>query len=671
MKNYPASHLEIIRSAVIAALVTFSLPVNAAEDVDYIALSPEQLFSATVMSVSKTSEKLMDAPAAIYVLTNKDIKRSGATSIPELLRLVPGVQVARLNTGSWAISSRGFNSNLANKLLVLIDGREVYNHLYSGVYWDVQDTMLEDIDRIEVIRGPGAALWGSNAVNGVINIITKKAGDTQGALASGIVGNQEKIAAARYGGKAGNNAYYRAYGKYLYRDEQQALPGNRAIDEWDAYRGGFRADWQNGTGPDHFMLQSDAYHSNLDQYRTISQFTLPFTSLHEETVNAEGAHLLGRMEHALTNGSNLTVQSYVDYTRRDLNVLEEENTDLDLDAQIAFPDWGRNSILTGGKIRYSITELTGSPQASFKDTNPKDMVVSGFIQDKITLQPEKWFLTLGTKLEHNEFSGFELQPNARLQWHPTEKQMVWSSIARAVRTPSRLERDVNLLALVTPPTAIQPLPTGISLVANPNFDSETLTAYEVGYRHQLTSSLLLDVATFYNDYDKLAATVLLPSGVVNNGVDPTYFSFPFAIDNRAKGETYGAETVINWRAIPTLDLSASYSYLGIVLHGSPGSINAEAAESMSPRHQFNIRSLWDVTENTTLDSTLYYVSSLSASRVNDYWRLDVRWGWQVTDGVELALVGQNLLDDAHQEFIGSTNITEIERSIYGKVTWHF
>lgn len=654
-------------------LIVFPHNANAVLGGDYIDLPPEQLFNATVISVSKTSERLMDAPAAIYVLTNKDIIRSGATSIPEVLRLVPGLQVARLNTGSWAVSARGFNSSLANKLLVLIDGREVYNHLYSGVYWDVQDTLLEDIDRIEVIRGPGATLWGSNAVNGVINIITKNSSDTQGTLVSGLAGNQEKIAAARYGGKTGNKGNYRAYGKYLYRDEQQALPGKRAIDEWDAYRGGFRADWKNGKEPGSFMLQGDAYQSNVDQFRTIPQFTAPFNSVNEETVNASGAHLLGQLESELANGSKLTVQSYVDYTLRDLHVLEDENTAFDLDAQIALPEWQRHNILTGGRVRYSINDLKGSPQVTFASANSKDTLFSGFIQDKITLVPKEWFLTLGTKLEHNDYSGFEVQPNARLQWHPNDRQMVWGSVARAVRTPSRLERDVNLLAAVIPPTPTMLMPTAISLVPNPHFDSEELMAYELGYRNQWTPSLLFDVATFYNDYDKLATTAFFPTSVVDNGIDPVHFSIPLAITNMTQGKTYGVETVINWQANDALNFSAAYSYLNITLDGPPSTVAAssEAAEGISPRHQFSIRSLWDVTDDHTLDATLYYVGSLSTSNIKDYWRFDVRWGWQITDGVEWALVGQNLLDDAHQEFAGSTNITEIERSIYGRVTWHF
>lgn len=672
----PTLNLRFCSLPIIAVMSCLHGYESHANDANYLDLSPEQLFDAKVMSATKTDDTWWNTPAAVYVLGNEDIKRSGATSIPEALRLVPGVQVSRFHTSGWAVSVRGFNSDLANKLLVLIDGREVYNHLFSGVYWDAQDTILEDIERIEVIRGPGAALWGANAVNGVINIITKHASETQGGLVSAIVGNKERIASTRYGGEIGEAGHYRVYGKALTREPQQTLAGsNPANQDWDAWRGGFRADWQDTDKRDHFMLQGDGYSSNADHYRTIPSFTSPFLSTNEETVNARGAHILGRWNRTLENDAKLSVQGYMDYTLRDLHLLEDETTALDLDAQLHFPAWGRHEFLTGARLRYNFNELNGSPQTTFSSAHRKDKLFSGFVQDKITLAPEEWFLTLGSKFEHNDYSGFEVQPSGKLQWHPNNNQMVWGSISRAVRTPSRLEQDLDILLTAVPPSAALPVPAGVSLVANPDFDSEELIAYELGYRHQVTPAIQFDLATFYNEYDKLAANAILTPRIVDNGIDPLHFLIPVEISNMTQGETYGAEMTVNWQATDTLDLSASYSYLNVVLDGPPESIalESEVAEGQSPHHQFTMRSMWEMTDTMSLDSALHYVSSLSALSVDNYWRLDLHWNWRLDERLELSLVGQNLLDDAHQEFSVPTNgnATEIERSLYGKLTWRF
>lgn len=657
---------------ILISLISYSAK---AQEKDYLDLSPEQLFNATVMSATKTDETWWNTPAAVYVLNNDDISRSGATSIPEALRMVPGVQVSRFHTSGWAVSVRGFNSDLSNKLLVLIDGREVYNHLFSGVYWDSQDVMLEDVERIEVIRGPGAALWGANAVNGVINIITKTAADTQGGLVSGIVGSKERIASTRYGGALGDSGHYRVYGKALYREPQQNLAGNnRANHDWDAWRGGFRADWQGNHKKDNFTLQGDGYESDTRQHRNAATFTPPYLSLNDETNNARGANLLGRWKHILDNNAKLSMQGYVDYSMRDIHLLQDETTAIDLDTQLEFPVWGRHEFLSGLRFRYSINELDGSPQTNFRNAHARDTLYSGFVQDKITLLPDEWFLTLGSKFEHNDYSGFEFQPNGRLQWHPNNRQMVWGSIARAVRTPSRLEQDFDILLAAGPPSATLPVPVGVLLEANPGFDSEELTAYELGYRHQLTPHIQLDLSTFYNDYDQLATNRILTPRLVNNGIDPLHFIIPIEIANMTSGNTYGVETTVSWQATSALDFSASYSYLEMELNGPPSSvaIDSEVAEGHSPQHQFNTRALWDIRPDMQLDSTLYYVGSLAALDVDDYWRFDLRWNWFIDERLEFTLVGQNLLEDAHQEFfVSNGNTTAIERSFYGKLTWRF
>ncbi len=634
------------------------IPVSPAHatNIDSFALSPEQLFSATVMSVSKTSEKLMDAPAAIYVLTNEDIRRSGATSIAEALRLVPGVQVARTHAGGWAITVRGFaNTGLGNKLLVLMDGREVYDQLFSGVYWDVQDTVLEDIERIEVVRGPGGTLWGANAVNGVINIITKHTKDTQGGLVSALAGNQDRaITTGRYGGRLEENTYYRAYAKYLNRDEERTITDGAARDAHEAYRSGFRSDWNGNDNRDAFTVQGDMVKSNAGQIR-IS----PALATTREQIYATGWNLVGRWTRELPEDSRLSVQSYVDYSFRDQLLLADQRTVYDLDAQYDLPRSGRHQTIVGGKYRLSVSKLAESSFITTSNLSRRDQLFSGFAQDKITLVPDEWFFTLGSKFEHNDYSGFEIQPNARLQWHINEDRMTWASVARAVRVPSQLEHDLTIDLL-----AIPGLPAfDTILLPSTAFDSEELIAYELGYRESLTPSLMLDVVGFYNVYDELRTVVSIATG------PPSLIQY----NNGTTAESYGAEAVLNWRASDTLNFSTAYSLLNIEMHGPANGIDAEVTEEQSPNHQFNLRSQWNIRNDLAFNGTAYYVDSLSDFDIKHYWRLDLGLGWKIHEGLQFDLVGQNLFGNAHQEFAPGafTPTARIEPSAYGKFTWTF
>jgi iron complex outermembrane receptor protein len=642
----------------------------AADAVDPFTLSPEQLFDATVMSVSKTSEDLRDAPAAVYVLTSEDIMRSGATSIPEVLRLVPGLQVARTNASGWAISVRGFNNGLANKLLVLIDGREVYDPLFSGVYWDIQDTPLEDIERIEVIRGPGASLWGANAVNGVINIITKNSSQTQGALVSVTSGNSDHaIVTMRYGGSMFDNAHWRVYGKYLTRAPSETPTGADPNDAWSEWRGGFRMDWDPNNQGDTFTVLGEIYGGNGGDLRSVPLLTPPYAVTENESVSASGANLHGRWSRELGDDSRFTLESYVDLTRRDQFTLKDERSIVDVEGQYELPAWGRQKLIMGGLYRYTVDALTASPIVTFAKGTRADELISGFVQDKITLEADRWIVTLGSKFEHNDYSGFEAQPTARLQWLDGKEQMAWASVSRAVRTPSQLEQDLDIFSGVIPP-GVLPLPVAVELRPSPNFESEELIAYEVGYRRQLLADIQLDVSGFYNDYDKLATLSLLAPELV---LDPLHAILPVATTNMTKAKTYGFEAVVNWRANGQLNFTATYSYLHMNLDGPPSNlaIASEAAEGQSPRNQFNVRSQWDVDDELSFDTTLYYVDALPAFPVSAYWRLDARAAWRLTDNLQLELVGQNILDGSHREFGSPTdvNATMIGRSFYGRLTW--
>lgn len=657
-------------TALLAFICSFE-SAAAQDEVDPFALSPEQLFDATVVSVSRMPEKLGEAPAAAFILTAEDIRRSGATSIPEALRLVPGVQVARGSTSGWAVSVRGFNSGLANKLLVLIDGRAVYDPLFSGVYWDVQDTPLEDIERIEVIRGPGASQWGANAVNGVINIITKKAGDTKGFLLSTIAGNHEQpVVTMRYGGDAGARAHWRIYGKYLNRPSSDALNGMDANDAWEAWRGGFRVDWDENAAGDSFTFQGDLYHSEDGQLRSVPQLTPPYAMIRQDDISASGGNLLGRWNRAIGGDSRLTVQAYYDRTTRNQITLDNSRDTFDLDAQYELPAFGRHKITTGAGYRFTEARLIPSAIVSVARRTLDESLFSAFLQDKIMLAPERWYATLGSKIEHNDFTGFEVQPSARLQWQGEDRQMAWASVSRAVRMPSELENDLHIVSGVIPPGVLR-VPISVDLIPNTHFESEELIAYEIGYRRQWTERVATDFTGFFNDYDKLSTLSLQAPQVVL--VAPIHVVLPIALTNMTSGQTYGFEAVADWRATDRLKFTAAYSVLHMDLDGPPAgvAIASEAAETQSPQQQFNLRSQWDIDEHFAFDTTLYYVSRLPGYDINAYWRLDTRLGWRLGDALQLDLVAQDLLSHSHREFNSLTdvNATRIGRSIYGRLVW--
>jgi len=650
-----------------------ALNARAAESVDNFALSPEQLLDATVTSVSKSPEKVLDAPAAIFVLSNEDIIRSGATSVPEALRLVPGVQVAQINANSWAVSVRGFNSALADKLLVLVDGRTVYDPLFSGVHWDAQDMVLEDIERIEVIRGPGASLWGANAVNGVINIITKDAKDTQGNLASLTAGNQERgTVEERYGGKIGDDGYFRIYGKYRSEHDDKTPTDADAHDGLAEARAGFRADL-GGPSDDSYTLQGDVYNNSSSDFRTTPLLVSPFGLTQVESLREHGANVLGRWTRKLSGDSSFMLQSYVDYESQEQEIVNDRRTTFDAEAQYDLPSWWRNKIILGADYRYSADNLDGSSSfVSFPHAYEGTQLISGFVQDKITLIPKTWFLTLGSKFEHNDYTGYAVEPDARLQWQPDDRQMAWASVSRAVRTPSRLEHDLTISEATIPPSIALPIPVSLILRANPGFGNEDLTAYEIGYRRQVTPALSADITAFYNDYSNLSTNGLLPFGI---GFSPLHLILPFDFTNSTSGETHGIEVTADWRVMKTLKLSASYSLLEIDMHGPPSTaaIASQQADIQSPTHQFNISSRWDLPHDTALDTTLYYVDTLPGFDVHTYWRLDTRYSWRIMNGLQFSLVGQNLLQAEHREFSSPTdaNAAEIPRSVFGNLTWRY
>ncbi len=619
-------------------------------------LNVEDLMNVEVTSVSRHPERLLATASAIQVITQEDIRRSGATSIPEALRLADNLQVAQKNSHDWAISARGFNTELSNKLLVMIDGRTVYTPLYSGVFWDVQDYLLEDIDRIEVISGPGGALWGANAVNGVINIITKSAADMQGLYAEAGGGSQPQgLAGVRYGGEAAPGTQFRVYAKYFDRGDEVLANGNSESDAWRQGRGGFRVDSEL-SAQDRLTVQGDFYggHEGMQT---------------RGAAHTSGDNILGRWSRDLSEQSDLSLQAYLDQTHLSdpvaalvfggvqfapAGILHDDLTTYDVDFQHRFPLGPANRIVWGLGFRHTRDVVGNAPVVAFFPAVLDHELYSVFVQDEVQLRKNLSF-TLGTKLEHNDYTGFESEPDARLSWNLSSDQALWAAISRAVRTPSRIDRDLSEAA---PPYLV-------FLKGGANFHSETVLAYELGYRAQLNSTFTTSVSGFYNEYNDVRSTSYTPITL-----------FPFYFANNVEGHTYGLEFTGNYQVSEDWSLHAGYTLLEEHLNVKPGQhdLNNAHNEVADPQHQFSLRSSLNLPGRAELDASMRWVDTLhyTAGTTPSYFELDVRLARHWGERLELSIAGRNLLHNHHPEYgvQGPTRV-EIQRSVYGKVAWRY
>jgi iron complex outermembrane receptor protein len=638
---------------------------------DLTELTLQELMDIEVISVAKTPQSLQDATAAVFVISREDIRRSGVSSIPEALRLAPGVQVARISSNAWAVSARGFNGRFANKLLVLMDGRTLYNHIFSGVFWDIQDTLLEDVDRIEVIRGPGAALWGANAVNGVINIITREAGATQGTLLTAGGGTEERaFVGVRQGGRLGEGTFLRLYGKAFERDGGREASGREGADDWRMQRAGFRLDRQ-ADAADAFTVQGDIYRGRIGETFDVPTLSPPFSRQFDEDTDVSGGNLLSRWRRTFSETSDLALQVYFDRALNHDAITGQARNTWDLDFQHRFAPGKRHSLLWGLGYRYYRDDTRPGLTLAFDPEDDSKELLRAFIQDDVELIPGRLLLTLGSQFEHNDHTGFEIQPTLRLRWTPRPNHTLWGAISRAVHTPSRAEDDIRL-DQVTLPTAP---PTVVALVGDRDVETEELLAFELGYRSQLTPRLALDVATFYNRYRHLV-TAEPGAPFLETEPAPLHVVLPLVGDNRMRGKSYGAELALDWQALSRWRLQAVYSYLQLLLDvdaDSQSDLFKELART-APHHQASLRSSLDLPKGVELDLWLRYVDNLPAPDIGSYLTLDARLAWTPLRNLELALVGQNLLDDRHPEFASEkldAAVMEIERGVYGKITWQF
>ncbi len=643
---------------------SFLIPAFAiASQVDLTALSLEELMNAEVVSVSKTEEKGITAPAAITVITADDIRRLGATSLPDVLRMSAGLHVAQVSSNEWAVASRGFSSVNSAKLLVLIDGRSVYTPLFSGVFWDVQDTMLADIDRIEVIRGPGAALWGANAMNGVINIITKSAADTQGVHAEVGGGTHDRVfGAIRYGGGFSEALKYRIYGKFFDRTEEfNPDPSSQDTDAWNMGRVGFRTDWKLGES-DSLTFQGDVYLGDVGQVQpSVVVLGRPSPSSPLD-VDVSGGHGMLNWRKTLGRDSDIRLGAYYDRTHRDDPSYVDDLDTYDLHFQHRLPLPWSQELIWGAEYRLMVNENRGKGVFSLAADRSADRLYSGFVQDRIGLD-ENFQLTLGSKFEQNDFSGFELQPSARFSWELAKDNTLWGSISRAARVPTRIERDVDIV-LADP--ASDPLPV---LVGNSDLKAEKMNSVELGFRSSPVRSVVMDLAVFFNRYTNLVTLEMGDPFVNSTGTT----IIPIRSENEMIGNARGAEISAayeprkgSWR------LSTTYTHFLLQLKPHKSDINgARRSEGATPSNQFTLLGHLPFSDRFKFDAFFRYVGKLDSTAdvagewVPDFAEVDARFEWNISSNYQLALVGQNLLHDRHLEFPGGTLM---ERAFYVRLT---
>jgi iron complex outermembrane recepter protein len=641
---------------------------------DLTTMSLEDLMNVQVTSVSKKEQKLSQTGAAVYVISREDIRRSGATNIPDLLRQAPGVDVAQIDANTYAISIRGFNDRLADKVLVLIDGRTVYTPTTSGVYWDQQDVPLEDIDRIEVIRGPGGTVWGANAVNGVINIITKNAADTKGGLVRTGGGSQDTAGGlVQYGGDIGQGGAYRAFQNYSNTGNLTLPSGQSAADGWHMFHSGFRSDWTLSPH-DTMTVQGDFMQTGEGQ--TISVVfanALPLMRTFNDSVTTGAGNFLARWNHTLSNGSTMSLQVYYDrYDRHDEGVHEGLNT-LDFDFQHHLRIGSRHDVVWGVGYRSTSDTHTAGYGKTYLPLSQANNLFSVFAQDQIRIA-ESLSLTLGTKLEHQPYTGFQFEPSAQLVWTPTARQTVWMSASQAVKEVSREEEGLQ----IDPYTFT--LPGGGFGVAqyngNPKSQAERFRDFEIGYRAQASKQFSVDVTAFAGFYHNLET--LDPGEPYFTTDQGPHLVLPFFFGNTASAHTSGAEVFANWNATSRWRISAGYSAIHLNLILDPGSQDIDERERAdnTPENQVQVRSQVNLTRNLEWDSAAYYVGHLrdgGNGPVPAYTRVDTRLGWRFGTHIELSLAGQNLLAPRHAEFHDAyeVNHTLVERSVLGKITLRF
>ncbi len=630
---------------------------------DLTDLSLEQLLDVEVSLVSRRAQRIGDAPASVHVITRRDIERSGLTSIPELLRLVPGVQVQRMQAGRWAIGTRGQPGEFANNLLVLMDGRSVYTPLYSGVYWDMQDLVLDDIERIEVIRGPGGARWGANAVNGVINVVTRSAHDTRGSMVESIVGSEERaVFSFRHGAAIDDTTDVRVSGKVR---EQESTRDAADADVGDGYTSGlvdFRVDG-GASDAAKWLLRGGMLSLDEETLDSLVSGSAPFLVEELNTTRGLAGHLLGRLELLGDEGATTTFQLYYDaFDRESEDTFTERRQTVDVEVQHAFAPWGDHQFTVGAGYRLTSDDVTGSDVVRADDYEVTNQLFSAFLLDEWSLCDGLW-ANFGVKLEHNDFTGFEVQPEVRLAWRPEADWLVWGAVSRAVRTPSRAEDSGNIDYRFLGPGP-GGLPTISTVTANPDLDAERLLAFELGARGRISETVLAELDLYVHEYDDMVA---YDAGAPSPRTAPfPAFVVPLVGRNIYSFRNSGCEASVTWKPDESWQLTGGYAYLDQHLLDDGGAEAASSGYGRHSRHQGILRIGYAASAEWRIDAQTFYASGLENDALDGWLRLDVGLSWEPDPHTRMSLVGQNLLDDRHQE--SSLDVfavpTEIERSVH-------
>lgn len=660
-----------------AVLVLFPVAGVRAGQLDLdelMELSLGDLMDVEVTSLAMKSQVVAETPAAVFVVSEEDISRSGATSVPELLRMVPGFQVARVNSHKWAITSRGFNGALATKLLVMVDGRDVYSPLSSGVFWDEHDMMLGDVERIEVVRGPGGSLWGANAVNGVINIISKDASKTQGTRVSILTGSEEDSWAVRYGDAFAENVHFRIYFKGYDRDGAVDASGHDTADDWSNLRGGFRMDADHAAN--HFTLQGDASTGEVGETLSLPLLGAPYSEVEDVDSELHALNVLGRWIHQYAGGSTMQLQSYYDHAARDNGRLSTEwdTVDIDLSQNLLLSE--NNEFTWGLDYRMIHGEFSTNFFFSFKEPEETHHTYGAFVQDEHAFFDDKVTLTAGSKFMLTKDEEFEYQPSARIFYAPLHQHGFWASVARAVRTPDHIETGTLHHPTAFPMGPPPAPPTGVlEIRGNPDLDSEEVLAYEAGYRYHMENDFRVDLALFFNEYDNLRS--------FESGGPPVpaagYTAIPIHIENRMEGISYGAEIAVDWRIARWWEIEAAYSFLEMDLEVDADSTDtrSEAAEDEVPEHTVTLRSHFALRDDLDLDLWGRFADGITvagATSIDPAFALDMQLAWRPTEELEISLVGQNLLDSQAPQWGEDRDnhfISEVERSVYLKMEVEF
>jgi iron complex outermembrane receptor protein len=653
------------RGIVMIGLLSVCAPALAQDETDLSVISLESLMNVQVSSVSRHQEDLRESPAAIFVITAEDIRRSGMTDVAELLRMVPGLNVAQINSHTWAISARGFNEQYSTKLLVLVDGRTVYDPTFSGVYWHLQNMVLEDIERIEIIRGPGATMWGANAVNGVISIRMKSAADTHGGLVVASAGNgRPGEGSFRFGDALGRNASYRVYGRQTTRSGLETSSGADGQDSWNLTNMGFRIDWKLSES-DSFTFEGDMYRGVRGNRQPITLSLSPINTGIAGLMGDRGGHVRAKWNHTFNPESSLTFQFYVNdvrYTGYGAGKLRS----VDFDVQHNFRIGKHQNFTWGFGRRETNDDFPDTPAFGLDPSTADTDLTSAFVQDEIQLFRDRLHITIGSKFEHSTLAGYNVQPSLRLAWIPGARHAIWASAGRAVRTVSRAARGIHVNA-----GSFQagPLTGLVEVLGQKNTRNEGLMAYESGYRYQVNRRLWTDVTAFYNVYDDLS--MVLPGSPTFTPQPSPHIVLPLYFANVAEGTTHGLEVATNFKVTDRWTLRGSYSLLRMNLKGPAGTTVAETTEGQTPRQQIHAASFLTFPKAFELSTNAYFVGPLRSDRVPSYTRLDAGLTWKGLERAELSLNGQNLLG-AHQE-VGQSPAPPnlVRRSIFGRIAWRF